>query len=658
MKMKFLDIAAVAALLAALLSCGKPEEKETFDVQLVVPESIVLEDDAKTLSFDILSGKVKPTDVVILSGLDGQTVCSVYDYSTTELTVSLTALPKDGNYSVSIQRGAEVLKQGTVTISVSHFHDGLKPVGDETVYGKVTCSGQGVSGVVVSDGYEVVQTDVDGVYRMKSAKAHKYVFISVPSGYSVPLNGVLPVIHQQLELRAGAPERKDFELVQVSGQDNYNMLIFGDIHLADRTDDRVQFAKFTADVNSFISSNAGQKFYGLTLGDMTWDQFWIKEDPTKNYSFKEYIADASAMRGLPVYHTIGNHDHSIYYSGDFDTVVEYKASIAPTYYSFNIGQVHYVVIDDIECQNNGDGTTAGRDYASNIVYEQLEWLKKDLAFVPKDKPLVITMHSAVYHNPGAARGGSTSNIKASAASALEDAVRGYPEIHFFSAHSHKMYNVDNLSSDHIYEHNAGAVCATWWWTGHCSPGVHICQDGTPGGYTVLKVNGKTLSWQYKAAGYPIDYQFRTYDRNEISITAETWIPKANEAHVDILNEYNTQWRSTDTGNYVYFNIWNYDPSWKIEVKETETGKTLPATRMGLYRDPLHIISYMVPRLNGNNGVTFETCQTYHMFRVQASSPSTTLEFKVTDRFGNVSTETMTRPKAFTVSNYRSIPLMF
>ena len=37
----------------------------------------------------------------------------------------------------------------------------------------------------------------------------------------------------------------------------------------------------------------------------------------------------------------------------------------------------------------------------------------------------------------------------------------------------------------------------------------------------------------------------------------------------------------------------------------------------------------------------------HMFDVTASSASSTLEISVTDSFGNVSTESMTRPKALT-----------
>jgi hypothetical protein len=38
--------------------------------------------------------------------------------------------------------------------------------------------------------------------------------------------------------------------------------------------------------------------------------------------------------------------------------------------------------------------------------------------------------------------------------------------------------------------------------------------------------------------------------------------------------------------------------------------------------------------------------------VKASSPTSTLEIKVTDRFGNVYTESMKRPKAFSTDNYK------
>ncbi|MGM9748023.1 MAG: hypothetical protein ACI3ZN_04425, partial [Candidatus Cryptobacteroides sp.] len=50
--------------------------------------------------------------------------------------------------------------------------------------------------------------------------------------------------------------------------------------------------------------------------------------------------------------------------------------------------------------------------------------------------------------------------------------------------------------------------------------------------------------------------------------------------------------------------------------------------------------------------TFPTSANYHTFKVMALAPDTTLEIRVVDRFGNVYTESMSRPKSFTVENYK------
>ena len=99
-------------------------------------------------------------------------------------------------------------------------------------------------------------------------------------------------------------------------------------------------------------------------------------------------------------------------------------------------------------------------------------------------------------------------------------------------------------------------------------------------------------------------------------------------------------------NIVYINIWNYDPSWTIEV--TENGTPLPWTRV-FDRDPLHTLCYDIPRVQNGGELTTDNAsnRNSHMFAVQASGPATTLTVKVTDRFGETYTETMTRPKAFT-----------
>ena len=515
-----------------------------------------------------------------------------------------------------------------------------------TVYGRVTCGGAGVPGVVLSDGYEVVQTDAEGIYQMPSQKHHGYVFISVPSGYEVPSDGILPLIHRQLSLPAGEPEQVDFTLTKVEGQQHHTMLVFGDLHLAKRTKttgDRAQFFEFVDDVNAWTAAHPGEKIYALTLGDMTWDLYW----KDNNYSFPQYLVDANALENLQVFHTIGNHDHSMYYTGDFDTVVEYKQIVAPTYYSFNIGDVHYIVLDDIECTNStiNSSRTDGaynRTYNRNLVQEQLDWLAKDLASVPTSTPLCLTSHAPLYTEGG---GWNIGN-----ADALETILKRYDQVHFFTGHTHIMYNNDYSGTAHLFEHNAGSVCGTWWWSAHETPGIHIGQDGSPGGYSILDVNGKTFRWQYKGTGRALDHQFRTYDRNEIVMTTENYVPSANASNKTEFEKYTGEWSAVSTANYVYINIWNYDPSWSVEV--TENGTQLAVSRLGSSFDPLHVVAYTAQRLNKNKAATFSTRTTGHMFRVRASSATSTLEIKVTDRFGNEYTETMTRPKPFTTDTYR------
>ena len=105
-------------------------------------------------------------------------------------------------------------------------------------------------------------------------------------------------------------------------------------------------------------------------------------------------------------------------------------------------------------------------------------------------------------------------------------------------------------------------------------------------------------------------------------------------------------------NEVLINIWNWDPNWKIEIKEN--GKTLSYARVKGY-DPLHIAALTAKRFNDSaikEVPAFITKENYHMFKVKASSATSTIDIKVTDEFGNVYTETMKRPKTFSAEAYK------
>lgn len=565
-------------------------------------------------------------------------------------TFTLDSKVTTGRYEMLVRRNSRTKIVGYINIDIIFDVVDIEPTGDNNVYGVVHCDGKGLAGVVVSDGVEVVETDKYGVYQFNSEKKWGYVFISIPKGYEVGSEGVLPQFHATLTENADKAERHDFNLVKVN-QEKYRVYFLGDMHLAARTNDLNQFDNCMKEVKADIMDD-DVKSYVITLGDMTWDLYWY----SNKYYFPQYLNSVNsffknAAKQVQFFHTIGNHDHDMSKAGDFDTVIEYVKDIAPTYYSFNIGDVHYIVLDDILCTNVGGDPYATpkpvRDYEDEITAEQLKWLERDLSFVSKTTPVIVTSHAPVYAKE-TKKNVNTYYLKNS--ETLISKFKGY-NVDFVTGHTHVLYNVDKKSSEGIYEHNAGAVCASWWWSGYLTPGIHICTDGAPGGYSVWDINGTDKKWRYKGTGRDAKEQFRSYDLNNVWFTVEKDAPKVPAALKSEFEKY-TKAYPKNSKNEVLINIWNWDPNWKIEIKEN--GKTLSCARVKGY-DPLHIAALTAKRFNDpdiKEVPAFITKENYHMFKVKASSATSTIDIKVTDEFGNVYTETMKRPKEFSTDAYK------
>ena len=500
-----------------------------------------------------------------------------------------------------------------------------------TVYGYIRCRNKGLSNVIVSDGYQVAKTNAEGMYQLPSAKKLGYVFVSIPSGYTAPSIGVLPQIHKAVDKQQKL-QKIDFELIDDGDQSEYELIAIGDIQLARRSDDISQFHHFTSEINRYLDANKGKKVFGITLGDATWDSHWLSGP----YGFKDYLGDINEIHGLQVFHTMGNHDHELEAEGDFYSSAKYRSMIGPTYYSFNIGKFHYVVLDDIECTNDGTGTKA--TYNTYLVKEQINWLKRDLAAVPKNTPLIITMHAPLYRANG--------DTYLKNADDMLKCIQKFSKVYILSGHTHIIYNVDKLDQEpHVMELNSGSICGTWWYTGYDHPWLHIGKDGSPGGYRILNISGENLTWYFKGIERPADYQFRSYDRNEIHIDIDKVAPSAKEKYREQLAENLGEYGELNKENYIYVNVWDWDPSWKVEI--SENGKPLKVTRFK-GTDPLHVMAYSVTRANMNKSLSFPSVNTRHLFKTKASAPDTTIEIKVTDRFGRIYKETMTRPKAFSI----------
>lgn len=532
-----------------------------------------------------------------------------------------------------------------------------------TLDGRVTDQdGKPLAGIQVSDGESITLTDAQGYYTICSSKKFGYVFIEIPRGYEAVLEGVFPKFWAGLNENE-VDEVHDFVLRKVDN-DEYTLLALGDFHLCNRKSlkDIPQFKVCAADICETVRNEqkAGRKVYVLTLGDMTWDLYW--DDNQKladcNFDLNAYrkFINETITEEVAFFHTMGNHDNDYREKGDWNAAGAYRKIMGPTFYSFNLGEFHYIVLDNVICKN--DGTVKGRKNDMGITVEQISWVRADMQNVAPGTPVIVSMHEQVYRLDSADKG----HIANASVAALNAAIGKNHRIHYITADTHIINNYGK-PSDRISEHNAGAICGDWWWTGRHSYDGHLdcwkqykgksyflqARDGAPCGYTIYSMKGHKWESQWKSIGLDRAKQFKTYDRNSIVINSQKYpLPEKFAKNFD---SDASDYASESSENLVYINVWNYDPSWEIKVQEVESGKKLKVRECPGIVDPMMLINYNLGRYFDGakpSKVFMANKSMHHIFMVKATSATSTLKIDVTDGFGRKYTQTMTRPKNFAI----------
>ena len=460
----------------------------------------------------------------------------------------------------------------------------------------LTDTGSPIAGVEVSDGVTVVQTDANGAYEIPYRDNAEFVFVSVPSGYDIPLDDTgSPLMYK----RVSGAGTYDFSLHrQADGgkaDSTHVMLVFGDPQVLNGYDDHRFRAETVEDVIAFKKTYPeGTKFYGLCLGDIVWDWY------NANSMMKGYFEEM----GFPSFMTIGNHDHNCQAAkqdseAQQDSIADDKftAVFGPTYYSFNIGPVHYVVLDNVLYK----GSAGSKDYGCGLTAEQQSWLQQDLALVPNGTPIVVS-----FHIPTRSMTGVLTNLQSWTN-------KGAVLQHLLSGHTHT--NIVTEHSARLIEHTIGAAEGAFW----CSK---WCSDGSPNGYMVYETGGKKgyTNWFYKATGYSKDYQIRTFPVNSIDA-------------------------GNSKTNCVLANVWGYDSKSTVSIYENGVKQVM---RQFTGVDP-KIYDVMMdegdkrPNYPGSDGGTIASKNpgagaTSHMFYYEPEDPDADFVVEYIDRFGNVSTE--------------------
>ena len=393
----------------------------------------------------------------------------------------------------------------------------LSEDGGNTAYnvsGKVKDgSGNGIAGVVVSDGYKCWKTKSDGTYFIMADSRARTISVTVPAGYEIPMSDGLPAFYKRVTIPTGSGklENQDFTLTpRASVPERFTILAIADAHVKNDSD----LTKFQTSISDIASTattlgtgipvgtpanaSAGEVI-AIALGDQLTNNMGMADDVVAD--FKNIKKSGNSV---PVFFTIGNHDHDSSKSSDYDCESTFVSKFGPTNYSFDIGNAHIVVMDDLIATGTG---TAGETPTcrEGFTNEQVAWLMDDISKVSgsTDKIGILCVHA-----PLSSAAGGDQGTQSSIMSAFKN---NFKNVHVLSGHTHCLKN--NLyrgwaakSGRPIYEHTLQSL-AGYWWQADVS-----YNEASPAGYGVMTFDNDDIYAEYnKVTKEAADFQMRNYN---------------------------------------------------------------------------------------------------------------------------------------------------
>jgi len=393
-------------------------------------------------------GEAAGTKTLILKidGAEAETKDIPVEGGKTE-TVSFTlVLDAEGTYSIEIDG-----LSGSVTVKAPAA-EGI--VFEDRNANEIRDADEpGLANILVSNGIAVTLTDEAGNYHLPLEGY--FVFITSPSDYIATTAWYQDVTEEELNFGlAPAPEkdRAEFTFVQMT-----------DVHLDTVSERRALFEQAIEEIEEIAPA------FAMVTGDLVNGADGATISQAEEW-FDAYDDSISQLE-MPVYHALGNHDvvgiHCEEVSENEPGYNEemFRHYFGPTYYSFDWGSYHCVVLDPNEWVNE--------DQFYRIPDHQLEWLQQDLAH-REGKPLLV-----FFHEPTTSWQNRTEAL---------NLLREHQSM-MFSGHWH--FNV-LMNSQGISEQVTGAVCGEWWY----GP----CPDGSPQGYRIIQVDSEGISSFYKDVG--------------------------------------------------------------------------------------------------------------------------------------------------------------
>ena len=539
--------------------------------------------------------------------------------------------------------------------------DNLLDLPDANCYGYIKDNkGRAIKGVAVSDGFSVTTTDRNGLYKLAVSPDAWYIYITVPAEYAIDTDERnLPLFYQKY---TPGKTKYDFTLTPIADgvEKKFALFTMTDVHLGSLNGSNIEKKSIFENtiiphINSECDKLAAQGIhcYGINLGDNISNMGGSLDDS----AYRGDILDGYKLSKIPFFSVFGNHDCNYFYKDcpletdernsnhNIKAQREHEEMFGPINYSFDRGNVHIVAMRNIIYPDE--------KIYFNLPYgftdEQIEWLRQDLALVPKEKSVIFCVHVPIFNSNRQNYG------------AVRDLLNGYAEVTILSGHNHYQRNVrtnqfSGFSAYNMIENNSAPTSGAAW--------LHtITGDGTPAGYKIyINDNGKIVDNRYVSyneGANATNHQMRLYWGD-----AKFGAPASGSNPNGTKGFYAFNFSNSEGKKTVVINLYNYISGWSVKVYENDVEKAVLTTKTS-YTQPsfsalvgdgsvaspwraadgvetahdFYATGYMCGYLGiEGKGDAYSSC--FHMFHYTLSDNNANIKVVATDPYGNSFTETV------------------
>lgn len=335
------------------------------------------------------------------------------------------------------------------------------------VTGRVASGATPLAGVLVSDGRRVVRTGADGRYRLETGPdSGPFVFVTTPRGHWTE------AFYKPLA-EAAESGTADFALAPMDQPDRFDLVFMADMHVDNRGPAVAKLKASIREIGAFKPAPA---------------LLWAQGDIClQGHAGPDYL-DCLKVAAMPVRNGAGNHEMMLKHQDPRD---DYYRLFGPTYYSFDFGPVHCVVLDGNKVIPGEEGWKAVHGAVEGA---EMAWLRADLGAQPDGKPILVGVHIPIVttyperrrENPKDAPYWEVTNHKELTALFSRHKVRLVLQGHMHENERETVGDVEYVASI--------SICGSWWKAG---PGMERGVDNCPRGYRIVSVDGTRITHRYR-----------------------------------------------------------------------------------------------------------------------------------------------------------------